>query len=80
MRNELAINRGADLLVCKTGAPICMLHHELARLAKDLVMHIKRGADREACVTGGGLDINALKRSFFKDFSIGDAIEGDAAR
>ena len=41
--------------------------------------HGESSANRQACVPGGRLDVDAFKRGVLEDFAVGDAIEGDSA-
>ena len=43
------------------------------------MIHSERRADGKSGITGGRLDVNALERRVIEYFSVGDAIEGDAA-
>ena len=43
------------------------------------MIHGERSADGKSGITRGRLDVNALERRVIEYFSVGDAIEGDAA-
>src|SRR5579859_1394079 len=68
----------ANLLRCKTGAPKGVIHLEAARLSENLMVYGKGGAQRKTAIASGRLDVDALERRTFENFSIRHAIESDA--
>src|SRR5206468_6426293 len=59
--------------------PAGVLHHELSRLAEDLVIHVVRGSHRQPGVARGGLDVDVCERSVVEDLAVGHAVEGHTA-
>src|SRR5207244_5916324 len=58
--------------------PTSVLHHELSRLAENLVIHVVGGPDRQPGVAGGGLDVDVCERRPVEDLAVGHAVEGHA--
>src|SRR5579872_539038 len=75
-----ARNGFANIVRRKTGAPEGMTHLKAARFSEDLMVYGKRGAEREAAIASGRLDVDALERRAFENLPISDAIESDATR
>src|SRR5437667_11224981 len=61
-------------------APVGVLHHELSRLAENLVIHIVGSANRQPGVAGCGLNVNLSKWCSVENLAVGHAVEGYTAR
>ncbi len=68
-----------DILRRKARAPSGVFHGKAARFAEDFVVDRIGRADRQAGISGGGLNVDAFEGRGVKNFAVGDAIESDAA-
>ncbi len=50
-----------------------------AGLLEHGMIGVQRGADREAFISGRGLDVGAAKRRVVEELAVGDTVEGAAS-